>query len=453
MLDGVGDAVATDHLGITTTPIANSAAMSPREREIAAIWAAALGISEVGRHETFFDIGGDSLSALTVTLRMESAGLSPAAITRMLHGESIARIAAAEGEDSRPVASLRARTGDAINMTRGLLVLLIITTHWAPFLIERSGSYASWLMQWSTPLFHAGTPGFALLFGVGLAYWYIPLRRRNPQRLQSQLRSNLRLVTAGVLVIALAILVRDMTTGEPPLHGWAVQLFYGVLLAYCLMLATAGPTIALIDRSRWPIRTALLLSLIFLGIAELCRALFEGSPGNGIMELLRLMLVAKYAFPRMLSYMAAGIVLGLAIGRYNEHPGFAPRAALVGTALFAGDVALSIWLGVTERWFRPIGSNVTLLGYASLTLLLFALFFVLAQRVGRGARLLSIVGILAFPLFIGQALVMPAKDILVAFAMPYALSVALPLGAFVLAAALGIRHFSRLYQGSGSSVP
>src|SRR5206468_9502673 len=36
------------------------------EREIAAIWSRALGLAEVGVHDNFFDLGGDSLAGLQV---------------------------------------------------------------------------------------------------------------------------------------------------------------------------------------------------------------------------------------------------------------------------------------------------------------------------------------------------------------------------------------------------
>jgi len=137
-----------------------------QQAEIAAIWTDALGVSPIGKHESFFDIGGDSLSAITVMIRMERAGVPKSITQQIFEGRTIAEIAAdAETTDQFGVApasgprGLRAVTTDAISMTRAVLVMLVILSHWSPFLFGRLGEKGMETYHWLVPLFRAGTPG------------------------------------------------------------------------------------------------------------------------------------------------------------------------------------------------------------------------------------------------------------------------------------------------------
>ncbi|WP_433234976.1 amino acid adenylation domain-containing protein [Actinomadura nitritigenes] len=58
---------------------------SPAEQELSAIWADVLGLDEVGVHDNFFDLGGDSILAIQVVTRARAAGLSftPAQLFRL----------------------------------------------------------------------------------------------------------------------------------------------------------------------------------------------------------------------------------------------------------------------------------------------------------------------------------------------------------------------------------
>ncbi|MBO3744934.1 non-ribosomal peptide synthetase [Streptosporangiaceae bacterium NEAU-GS5] len=64
------------------------------ERKLTVIWQRALGIERVGRHEDFYDLGGDSLSSMQIVALARDAGL---AVTQIHFAESrtIAELAAA----------------------------------------------------------------------------------------------------------------------------------------------------------------------------------------------------------------------------------------------------------------------------------------------------------------------------------------------------------------------
>jgi len=69
---------------------------SEREREIARIWCEALHLSSIGRNDSFFDKGGDSLSAIGATLAMEKAGIPKPLTQQLFLNRTIAEIAASE---------------------------------------------------------------------------------------------------------------------------------------------------------------------------------------------------------------------------------------------------------------------------------------------------------------------------------------------------------------------
>ena len=68
-----------------------------RERALAAIWADALQLDEVGIHDDFYELGGDSLLTITVAFHAGEAGLDVTARQIMQH-RTIAALCAASGE-------------------------------------------------------------------------------------------------------------------------------------------------------------------------------------------------------------------------------------------------------------------------------------------------------------------------------------------------------------------
>jgi amino acid adenylation domain-containing protein len=77
------------------------------EEAIAAIWAEALGIHEVGRNEKFFDLGGDSLSACLVILNIQQTCNVDLPLLIMFHTPTVATLAEKLEEAFRRQADLR----------------------------------------------------------------------------------------------------------------------------------------------------------------------------------------------------------------------------------------------------------------------------------------------------------------------------------------------------------
>jgi amino acid adenylation domain-containing protein len=76
------------------------------ETQLADIWQHLLGVDEVGIRDDFFDLGGDSLLAVEMALRVEQAAGVSVALQDMIDELTIERLAAAivnwEGENGRP---------------------------------------------------------------------------------------------------------------------------------------------------------------------------------------------------------------------------------------------------------------------------------------------------------------------------------------------------------------
>ncbi|MDC6171480.1 phosphopantetheine-binding protein, partial [Paucibacter sp. XJ19-41] len=63
------------------------------EEVLAAVWAQVLGLGSVGRHENFFELGGDSILSLQIVARARAAGwkVSP---RQLFERQTVAELAA-----------------------------------------------------------------------------------------------------------------------------------------------------------------------------------------------------------------------------------------------------------------------------------------------------------------------------------------------------------------------
>ena len=72
------------------------------EQTIADIWCETLGLRQVGRNDKFFEIGGTSLSALTIASRLSSALSVPVTISDVLRASSVSALASRVANSQRP---------------------------------------------------------------------------------------------------------------------------------------------------------------------------------------------------------------------------------------------------------------------------------------------------------------------------------------------------------------
>ncbi|WP_168211427.1 non-ribosomal peptide synthetase [Actinosynnema sp. ALI-1.44] len=99
-----------------TTPVTSTQYVAPRtaaERELTGIWADVLRIDQVGVHDDFFELGGDSIISIQVVSRAKDAGLRLTVKDIFVH-KTVARLATTI--DTTPVATVAEEedeTGDA----------------------------------------------------------------------------------------------------------------------------------------------------------------------------------------------------------------------------------------------------------------------------------------------------------------------------------------------------
>jgi acyl-CoA synthetase (AMP-forming)/AMP-acid ligase II len=452
LADLIGQAALADSSPITDHP--ENDHLAAREREIAGLWQEALGVERVGRNDTFFDLGGDSLSAVTVTLRAEQLGLPAELIQRMFAGATVAEIAAGLGHGNvhQTQQHPRAVCADALNATRGLLVLAIIASHWGPYFAERLGEPGGFLWRALGPLLRIGTPGFAMVYGMGLGFFYLKQLESGDDRLRRRIRSNTLLLLCGVGLIAVAEAWRLVVTGIGFGPRWPEHLFYGVLLFYAIMVPTSLFWLRLVQRRRDRIFSSLVLGACALGSHMAAASLAPADQFTGWVSLGWHMVVAPYAYPRLLGAAALGLAAALWI---EELPLTGPGATRlakvsVGLVAFGGFLVAAMPGG----WSANAGALPSFAAFAGAVLLLYFAFVRLLARGSRpyAAKIAIVCGLLAFPMFIGHGVVIPARDILQAYGIPDFPALLLPVSAFLVAMIWLGRRIYRVYFGAGEKL-
>ncbi|WP_156417060.1 AMP-binding protein [Sphingopyxis sp. H050] len=407
--------------------------MSAREAEIATIWAEALGIEAVGRHDSFYDLGGDSLSAIGVIIKAEQLGLPPYAIQGMFSGETIAEIAAAIDQEEPPATArdLRSIRADALNALRGVFALLIILSHWGPFFVERAGTAGALAWSYLSPALRIGTPGFAMIYGMGLGLFFMAQLGQNDAQVRRRMWGNTQILLAGVAMIGAAQAWRLHITGEGFGPVWPEQLFYQVLLFYLIMVPTSLFWLRRIVMANDPLFASLVLAIGSYATYLLCSAVLPENSYTGWSSLGWHMLVAPYAYPRLLGATALGLAAAIWLQRDTQAQSMISRAAKAGSIL----VGLG-WVMVSSTdggWLDNAGELVAIPAFAGATLLLYA-GALRISALGRQALAMQVAvvcGMLAFPLFIGHGLVAPIKDSLKASGLPTVVAMALPITVFL----------------------
>jgi len=241
--------------------------LSDDERTILSIWQSVLETEHIGVEDNFYDMGGDSLSALTALIEMERRGV-PADISRgLLQGLSIREIAQrmhpAEGVDQQKhrVRGPPMRNSMAINVVRGLMVMSVIIAHWHQGIFERLLGTSAWITSAFAPFFAMGTPGFAVIYGVGAGYALFPLFFNDETRLKGILKKTFLLLLTGILLLGAAIFWAKWRNNPRLTFTDFTNSFYSVLTYYLLVTATLYPIFWLLTKSQYPVLLALVLSM------------------------------------------------------------------------------------------------------------------------------------------------------------------------------------------------
>lgn len=438
--------------------------LSAAQTPVADTWRRVVGDLQIGPDDTFYDIGGDSLSALQIALTMERQNFTQAAIRATFEGRSLADVALANVADTTathagpatPLADQTRRTW-ALTLTRALAVLAVLLSHWGEGFFSRLGVGA--LADQYLPVFYRiGTPGFATVFGIGVGLTMLPQFVTHRASVLRRCRNAFFLVGLGIIILAIKSVMLVLLNGGQ-LGGLVLaNAFYGVLMFYAIMLGTAPLWLPALARLSTPVQT---LPLIAIGLWILWLAAQRIMPAeqlDSFLELPRLMTVAGYSLFKLGAVMLVGVAVGLWITSEDDTAMVKRRLLMLGLAGMAfcaiTIVSMEGPAAVMTRYSSVFSSLPGYGFYASMMITVMGLslgvtgvWHLLSWPLLFGLRILVVIGGLALPIYVFHGLVIPLKDVLTIMGMQGALALILPMAAFLAVMAYAGRRLYVMYFG------
>ncbi len=427
--------------------------------EIQALWASILGTDTVPMDKSFYDLGGDSLSALTAILRMEAIGIDAETARGIFDGKTILDLVGGGAGPTEAPAPKTLRLTDGLNAvhgTRGLLVLWVVFINWLPGLLMRMGDGATALLDQLAPLWRFGTPGFAMVFGIGIGALGLHLYDTNRTLFLKNTRINALIVLGGVLVLGAARLGLafrlDRLDDRIVLSG----LFYSVLTYFALALLAMPLILRLLNMGANRLLTILALAVGSMLIHEALAAWLAQAQPPAFLEFLKLILTAKYGIFRMTGYVMVGVAIGWLFRRHHATPGIISTLALSGLVLAGfGVLALYQAAPVNPRASFSLPDLWHVAIYAGLLLIILSGFSLL-NRNGHSAlagisAFATVTGILALPIFIANEIVLVVKAFIDTYAVPELMSLGLLMLLFVGGFGLVYIRLMRFFLRPGDS--
>ena len=451
-------------------------------QRLVAIWEDVLNISPISVNDSFFDLGGDSLSVIRVTMKMEKSGIPKEICRKIFDGHSISQIAAASMSDEEAEQTLGAANNDfqignvkegkalassektpiaaasqSINILRGLLVLLNVAAHWMLAVVERMPAGFAEINMYFAVFYSSGTPGFAIVFGVGVGFFFLPRFIKDPSSVALVLRRNILLLGAGITCLAIVKVAAQWVTSGA-ISGMSISnSFWSVLTFYFYAVLTLFLWLKILTRTNSFGLSCLTMALACYSLHLWLDSLAIPPSENPLLQHFVLLLTAKYNYLEM----SSGMLLGAAAGNWIRLAVQERRSlngiALVGALLVAVSVILSFEMGDSRLWTRwpkglylwtwPLYLGCVLMGIA------FVQTYITTRNLRGpldvGVKLISIIGILAFPFFIAHEIVAPFRDLLAGLGVPMALPISLAL--FFIGMGYLVGRLYRFYYGKGSS--
>ncbi len=430
------------------------------ESKLVAAWQSVLRQETVSLHTSFYEHGGDSLSSIALMLSLERAHVDRDVTARVFDGETISQIVATHDAMREGTAQRAPRTndriaGDTINSVRGVLVLWLICIHFLPGLLERLPVNADEISRWLNPLYRMGTPGFAIIFGLGVGYFFLHQMDKNISGVMTRIRIATIMVAVGIGILAIVRYAKIKFTGDYLSVPISSVLLYSVLMYYLLAVLSIPFWHRLLSAPSKRVGGALMVSAVCFGIDLFLEAVVTHKTyDSGLAELISLMTMAKYNY----FVMTGTVMLGVAVGSHfhqsvhnirNE----ANTYLMGGGLMIAASVLLSIDTNEITTWLDMGSPPITLIvGYLGLIVLMLGMtirILSIIPRSGIASTLIAILaacGVLSLPMFIGHELVIPSKAILVSLGLPSSVSLLASLGVFLLIAGYFVRRVMRIYS-------
>jgi acyl-coenzyme A synthetase/AMP-(fatty) acid ligase/surface polysaccharide O-acyltransferase-like enzyme/acyl carrier protein len=429
---------------------------SGKAAELQTLWAEIIGVPTVGLDQSFYDLGGDSLSALTAIMRMETLGIAPDIARGIFDGKTIRDLA---GDDTTPTitaptpqhvahtptgtsspAMTFAEMMNSVHAIRGVLILWVVVVHWLPGVLARLPGDVAWVYGAINPMLRYGTPGFAMVFGLGVGALSVHQYSKNKKQFRRGNLFNVKLIVTGVLFMALfriATLISAGTFGEPNSVSY---VFYSAVAYYALAVLTLPILLGLISANQNWLLNTLLICAACVAINEVLELTIAPLELKGVLELAKILLSAKYGYFQMTSYVMIGVAFGLLLRQHHGWKQLVPHMFAYGAVL----IVIGVSMLAETSGFESLSSFDDLrpwhlVIYAGATLWIVGAFCLLNRAGGplRGSMMRRVngfaitSGILALPIFVGHEVVIPAKSLLFNLGVPSRISLIIPLGIFL----------------------
>ncbi len=268
-----------------------------------------------------------------------------------------------------------------------------------------------------------------MIFGIGVGFAYLPRFQRSRKSVNSLVMRNALLLFAGIVFLALVKIAAGILGGEPMTPVDYSNAFYGVLTYYMLAVLSIPLWLSWLIRRQSLVISSLFLALTFYLIHELI-VLWDPNPSeNPIVQTGILLLTAKFNYFEISSGVLVGLAMGFWLRNTVTEQNSTGNSLSIGLLIMLAGFLLSVKFGHLQFWAiwpKPMFVWIWVL-YAGFVLACTHGVFKLAMIEERNAivdvslKTMSIVGIMAFPLFIGHELVIPLKDLLSALGVPAAL--------------------------------
>ena len=439
---------------------ADKKALTKEEEKILTIWQRVLKIDNLDIDANFYELGGDSLTAISALVEMEKSGVSSDISKGMLQGFTIREIAERLGlTDSKKEAIKHKiktpvlRFNMTISMIRGIMVLFVIAAHWYQGVMERVAiEYLPTVQAVFQPFFSMGTPGFAIIYGIGAGYSLYPVFLEEPARVKVILKKTFFFLSLGIVSLALVRILHNYLVLEHVRFTDITNTFYSVLMYYLLITATLYFWFKVISASRHTVAISFALAIVMYSMHILVINNLPYYKTEGLIELLKLLLTAKYAYFLMLSGTLAGVGMGVLCRRFLLEKESFSSLYIVGIAsVFLGGI-ISIHIGGDESWFQPVNTNYIWrwITYFGVVLILIASVESMLLRYSsygkwkRGSmQFLSVMGLLAFPLFVLHEMVIPMKGIILSMTGHESFSLLFSISGFLIVTLIMFRKVYR----------
>jgi hypothetical protein len=445
-------------------PLLDATVLTGAQKRVAQSWAKVLGSDRIAPEQSFFDLGGDSLSSVQIGLVMEGAGFARPAIRATLAGRSLAEVADLTSETGVPVAHTaraeplpdRTLRNWGLSIARGIMVLSVLLSHWGPGLFARLGIERQAEAALSF-FYRMGTPGFAAVFGIGVGFFMLADFDQKRDSALTRMRSSFRLVAGGLVLLGLTKLALALLKGDE-IGGLKLgQAFYGVLAYYTIMLGTARWWLPALARIREPMIPLLAISLGSWVLWQITGPLIGPAQWHNPLEWVRLMLQAGYNVFKMTSVAAAGTAVGYWLARETDAARAGQRLLILG----ALGAAFTLFTMVETKGAQVLltrGGDGVFTSLAGLAFYLSVAMLFLGSGIGllrfwpvlpgllrHVLQFLIVIGGLALPIYVLHQLVMPLRNILVQLGLPGSIALALSMGSFLILMGYAGRRLWRMY--------